>query len=465
VIRRPVSNVVASGAAQLTIAVSGFAIQLIVARTLGSEGYGIYSYALGLASMMAFLADLNLAPLVTRDLTRDPQQADGIVGTSLGLTLVASSVASLMVIGWVVGTDGRTVVVASVALAALTVAVRAVFLLAQACFRAVHEQRAVVFPTVLGRLAALGATIGLLVAGGGAASANGAQAIGWGFAAMLGIAAWRRRGHRVVPVFDLARWKALVWRASPFALNKLWTSIYIASDVVLLKELAGMDEAGLYKGAAVVVTQLPLLGVIVGNVVYPRMAKISDPDDAGALLSFHLEWMLLMGLPIAVGGLLVYEELMLWMLGEHFMAAAVALAIMLPMVPLRFVNNALALALTARDLEGRRVRAVAAAALLNVVGNLIVIPTYGALGAASTTLATEIFLGVAFFVLVRERVHLKAPRWGRVAVANLVMAMVILAMPTIPVWGKIAVAVAAYVVLVVGLGVVSRDSLARLRSL
>ncbi len=52
-----------------------FVITLILARGLGEERFGLYSYVVSYMFLFGFLADLGVERVVTRELSRHPQKA------------------------------------------------------------------------------------------------------------------------------------------------------------------------------------------------------------------------------------------------------------------------------------------------------------------------------------------------------------------------------------------------------
>ncbi len=66
-----------------------------VARYLGPKEFGILQYALAFSSFFLPLSTIQMAPIVTRDLVRQPESSNVILGTAFTLQLVVGQLAAI----------------------------------------------------------------------------------------------------------------------------------------------------------------------------------------------------------------------------------------------------------------------------------------------------------------------------------------------------------------------------------
>jgi O-antigen/teichoic acid export membrane protein len=78
------------------------------------------------------------------------------------------------------------------------------------------------------------------------------------------------------------------------------------------------------------------------------------------------------------------------------------LNILLLSVPIVFLAHNSGAILTTKNLINKKVRYMGIVALLNIVLNLIVIPKYGAIGAASTTVVSNLVLLILYIINVKK---------------------------------------------------------------
>src|SRR5690554_6423846 len=71
----------------------GFLVAIVVARYLGPEDFGTYSYVLSLVALFSVAGHMGLSGLVVREIVKKPKERGVILGTTFGLKLISMSVA------------------------------------------------------------------------------------------------------------------------------------------------------------------------------------------------------------------------------------------------------------------------------------------------------------------------------------------------------------------------------------
>ena len=441
------SNLGALGLSQGFRMASGVAINIMLMRVLGVEGFGVYGYVMTLVGVCAFGAHLGMAKLVKRELARAPEHTAHYVAAGMLALVVSSTVTATVIVGWAWLLDGRALVVVASALAAVALGLQSVATIPVAAFHGMRRMDLAVPGHVFGRVVLVAATAVFLYLRLGIASVFVAQ-VADGVATMA-VVAWFYRRHVGRPDFARGRHTArpLARQAVPFGLNALFSAIYLSVDVILLEHLAGDAEVGIYRGAVMLIAMMPIFAETLSTGIFPRMAKhLGDPDAAGRELGFALRVLLALSVPAAVGGFILAEPLMVLLGGQPFAASALPFMVMAPLLPLRFVKNALGMTLSTLNRQAVRTRAVLFAAIFNLVANFIAIPEYGAVGAAGTTVLTEILLTAYIWVYVRPLVRgLDLARsLVRTVVPAAVMGAALLAVPQLQVLVMVALGAVVY---------------------
>lgn len=443
----PGGNLSALGKIQVFRLLSGLAINVLVMRGLGVDGFGVYGYVSILVGLASFGASMGMDRYLKREIARDEAQLGHFVATGLGASALLSGVTFVGIVGWAAVMDGRPLVVGAAALAAVSVALQALALVPVSAFHAVRRMGLGVWGNAAGRLALVVATAAFMALQLGVASVFAAQVLD--ATVTLGIVWWTFRkqfaDHRLSTTWDEVR--ALVRTSVPFGLNALAVSIYLTVDVILLAHFKGDTEVGLYRGAVMLLSLFPIVADTLSTGLYPRMSRhLGDRGKAGEELRFLTRVLFAVSIPAAVGGVLTARPLMVFLGGEDFGASAPLFALMAPLLPLRYLNNGYGMVLSALDHQEDRTRGAILAAFVNVGLNLALMPRYGAMAAAGNTLVTEILL----LVWMRRRIVPLVEGGGmwaafvRVGVPSAVMAAAILLTPDVHVVLTIAVGVAVY---------------------
>lgn len=202
---------------------------------------------------------------------------------------------------------------------------------------------------------------------------------------------------RVRPSVDLALWGELLRKGLPFAYAGLVITLVFQVDAVLLEALRDASEVGIYRAPTLVLEGLTLFPRILGYALIPTMAAlhVHQPELVGRLFRRGIKYLLLLGMPIAIFGLLESDRFIRLLFGDRFDASVPVSKVLLPAALFMFLSNFSETTLACVSRWRSIVAASTIALLLNIVLNLMWIPGQGAMGSAWATLLTE----AAYFVM------------------------------------------------------------------
>lgn len=459
-------NLLALGLSQAVRLGAGFLVSVLIMRGLGVEAFGVYGTLTTLIGLCSFGANMGLERYLNGEVSRREERARALVGGALLAVGLFSGLTALVVLGLARGLLGGGEALLAAGLGALGLGLRALAMMPVAAFHGLRRMAFGVGPHILGRLVLVAGTLLLLRLGLGVPGVFLAQVLD-GAVTLVGVL-WIFRARLGSPDFGpgARELPALLRRAPTFGLNALYTSLYLSVDVIMLQQMRGEAEVGLYRAAAVGIALLPQVADTIVTGIFPRMARhLGDRAAAGEELRFLSRVLLALSLPAALGGVILAEPLVVLLGGEEFAEAGLAFAIMAPMLPFRFLTNAYGMTLTSLDRQEERTRGALLAAILNIGLNLFVIPRFGAAGAAATTLLTDVLL-VAW---LRWRVGGLVEGAGllavllRALVPALPMGLVVLQLRELPVLLVVGVGALVYAALGYLLGAWHPRDLSRLR--
>lgn len=207
-----------------------------------------------------------------------------------------------------------------------------------------------------------------------------------------------------VTFVDLRSGWSTFWAARPLMLAKLLRTSVVTADVVLLGLMATDREVGLYTADY---RFCFLVMALAGSIQVAYLPDVTRPPVGPhqvAATRRHMELSSAVGIPVAVGGVLIAGPLLGLVFGGDYLPATAALQILLLSVGLLFVFAPLHNLLLARGQLGLETRAVAVAAGINLVLNLWWIPRYGIVGAAMATLVAEALILTLSAIAVRDAI-------------------------------------------------------------
>jgi O-antigen/teichoic acid export membrane protein len=255
----------------------------------------------------------------------------------------------------------------------------------------------------------------------------------------------------------------------PVGIAGLLVLAYAKIDQVLVFAIGGSSEAGLYGAQYRIVEQAQLVPISLMTTLLPILTAAWARDRARAK---RIAWLSAEYLTVAsLGGLavalVVSEKLTVLLYGQDFAEAAPALAVLSG----AFVFICFGYLTTNMILIVGRQRLLVVVGviglLVNVVGNVILIPAWGFMGAAWMTLFTEAVVVLVTALILKRHIGLGTPdlrRMGRVIVAAAILAALLLGLREagLPLAALLAASAIAYPLLVVTVGGLS---VAELRSL
>ena len=438
-------NISALVSAQAATKAISLLVSIALVRWLGVAELGRYAYVLAFCFPFGALADFGLATLAIRDASRTPAHAPRVVAVTrrASLTLATASAAAMVGLALLLGHEAA--LVTAIGLGGLASIVSALTMPSLVLLTAREQMDRLSLYRVIAAVLSSAVTVGVLAAGGGVvALLAGALAVGavmWRIARALA-------GAVATPRIPADTAGAMLRRAVPFGLLMAGFALYYRIDMVMLEWLAAPGELGRYAAAYRFLDAGIGLAASLGGPLFPRLASVatSAPAEARRLLEAGWRPLLALGLPLTIGTIAVADDLVAVLFGGEFAGAGRLLRLLiLGTLPLFWVNVATH-ALIAADRVWALVGVYALSVLVNVVGNVLLVPRWGAAGSAVATIACE-WLNLALVVrLLRGAFGLRLSPAGlwRYAVAIGVMLVAIALAHSLGVVATVAIAAAAY---------------------
>lgn len=417
-------NVATLGASEILARGIGFLATVYVARTLGVEAYGVVGFALSVTLYLWAATDFGVELGGPREIAAAAATGGWVRAVIFGRLAIAGILGvPTVLVGWFVlpSPDGRILALYGLTLLPVAVGVRWVLI-------GVERTRAVAF----GRLGAEAMRALLLVwlvrASGDLPLVPLTQLAAEGIvAAGLILVAVRVRRLTPGPV-DWREARRILRRTAPLALTTLLGLMVYNADLIMLRIFRTRADVGLYFSAFALVTLVGNVGNAMRTALIPTLTRVrADPDVHTAVWHAGLLLGVTIGLPIAVAGWMLASDVLGTVFGPTYVGGAPALAVLVISIPLLMARGAMEAVAVAEGRSDIVLRETALGATVNVSANLVAIPAFGLVGAALTTVLTELIRASRMILRMRE---LGAPlpppaRFRHVAAATTLMAIVL----------------------------------------
>ncbi len=192
-------------------------------------------------------------------------------------------------------------------------------------------------------------------------------------------------------------------------------------DKTITGILAGPLYVGYYAIGFRLTRVLQQLFSSLNNVVFPRVMNylaINDEKQSEKLISFNINYILMLSLPMVAGLHLYGRSITLIMFGEDILPAASALMVMgytIPVIALKRVIRQQIL--LPRDKDKTILIPVVIGIVANVILNILLVPRYKHFGAAIATLSVETLGLVISLIMIYIFFRINLFRWSHLKYA------------------------------------------------
>jgi O-antigen/teichoic acid export membrane protein len=418
--------------------VASFVFVLAQARFLGPATFGELSLALSYAAFFAIVVDFGVATFVTRAVAQAQSDERTILWSALAargaLWLIVMPAAWLLTV--IFGYEAQlqaTILILTDSL--LFVGIVGAL---TAYFQGRERFALPAIANAIQKVAAATVGIAVLVAGAGLIGVAAVYAISAALAAVILFAGLRGSGL-AAPRIRAGAVRNVLGSALPIGLYWIVGTFYFNVDMALIERLTPRESLGHYAAAFRLFTAASIVPAIVcGTVLYPMYSRLSGSSSAALRPAVEktIAYLTLVGLFVTVIFVVLASSIvgLLYPLPAYGPAAD-ALRMLAPGLLFLYVNSVLGSALFALHLERRLLKIATAAAVLNLVANLITIPIFGIAAAAAITSGTELFLlGALLFSAPRGLVGSMSAQFAvRAALAGGLTALALVPLAQAPV--------------------------------
>ena len=403
-------------------------IIIYAARVLGAAGWGVFSYAISLVGLLTIFTDLGISPTLTKETARvaDPEHKSKILSTSFFIKAALLALGALVVVlaGPRLSAIGEAKrLMPLFALILIFDAMREFgFALSRAMEKMEREAGLYLFTNVV--IVLFGFIF--LLASPTVTSFTLAYAVGTGAGMVATFFAFRKNFRNLLSKFSAKLIRPIISSAWPLGISGIAGSLMINVDIIILGFLRSIEEVGFYSAAQRPIQFFYILPVIIAIGAFPAMSRLvqKNSEQLRKLLERMITAGFLLALPIALGGIILGEEIIKLFFGNEYLPATLSFQILLVTLLSNLPTAILSNTIFAYDRERVLVTYVGIGTIANIVFDLILIPPFGIGGAAVATLISQI---ISNFYLWRKTVALNPfkilPHIKKISAASLGMAL------------------------------------------
>jgi O-antigen/teichoic acid export membrane protein len=374
--------------------VLGLLIGVWVARYLGTEDFGRFNYALAFVGLFGPIATLGLGQIVVRDLARNPDSKDEILGTAFILKFLGGLLTFALTVGAILYFNPQeTLTHWLVAI----VSVGTIFLSFETIdfwFQSKTQSKYTVWSTNSAYVIVNVVKVILIQLKASLIAFTWTMTAEKILASVALVITYKLQGNAIKAWrFSWQRAKHLLGQSWPLILSGFVIMIYMRIDQVMLGQMRDSSEVGVYS-AAVKIAELWYFipGAIIQS-VFPSVVQAKDMDEQTyyGRIQKLLNFMAWVSYAVAIPMTLLSDFIVDILYGPQYAEAAPALSILVWAG--LFVSLGLARGpwLITEGLMRFSASTTAVGAVINVIFNFLLIPQYGGLGAGIATVIAQFF--------------------------------------------------------------------------
>lgn len=416
--------------AQFALRVAGFIFNILVIRTLGGENFGQYSIVIAWASLFSVIGDLGINQYLAREIARNPKKSDELFWDTVALRFVLAVIASgITTVGAVLNGYGGEIILA-IAIYTSSYFLQAILAPLSSILTgneridvmsAMSVVTQVLFMIFAGVFLYLGLSFIWVVI---ASVINLPIVIALQYRTI-------RRNNLGPPRFHInpSLWWFVIKHGIPFGIVQLSLSFAFRIDTIILSSHVSDTQVGWYNAAYNLTLTLLTMTRSFNDAILPTLARehVLNPQAVKPWYYRSVKMMLFIGLPIAIGGMLTADKLVHILYQPEFAPTALVLAILVWDIPVVMYHSFCGNMTTSIKREVGAARIYGSLGIINTVLNLLLIPRFGIIGAAFSTVLTDLAGAAQFYFLFRHEfgAGLGFTRLVRIGVVAMLMGILV----------------------------------------
>lgn len=371
----------------------GLVVGTWVARHLGPEQFGLLNFAIAFVSLFGAFVVLGLPSIVVRDIVKDPSKKEVTLGTAAVLQLVGgffSYAFILSCIFWLRPDD---------ALAKVAVAIIGGMMLFKAADVSIYwfesQVRSKYVVWVQNGVFLFFALIKIflvLIDAGIVAFAWVALGESIAAAILLSLLLVKRPGGTLKTLeISWGRAKELLKDSWPLLFSSFAITAYMKIDQIMLAFMRGDEMAGIYSAALRLSEVLYFIPVAICASIFPSMLEAKERDEKFyyKCLQHLFDAMVWLSIFAAIFIALFSDWLINLLFGSEYSSAGPVLAIHIWGAVFVFLGVASSRWFVSENLQYLSLQRTLLGLLINILGNIFLIPSHGAVGAAISTVFSQ----------------------------------------------------------------------------
>jgi len=380
--------------------ISGLFIGIWIARHLGVEQFGIFSYVIAITSVLSGITNLGLHSVLTRELVKFPGLVSSYLGTAFRLKVISSASVVVAVLGFMISEKIERMVGYCILLILIGQVIQSVDVLGS-YFLSKVEARIISLCKIIQILISSVIKVLLIILDSDLVWFVAVLVVdSITLAASYHIAYRANSGGGFYSRFESGIAIKLLKDSLPLMLGGLGFAVFSNTDIILLKNLAGSAEAGVYASAYKLMAMWYFFpGLILSSILPALVQSQIRPNEYKIRKQMITTFLVWFAIGLATITSLFSHHVISFTYGSDFEEAAEILSVLIWANVLIFFNSCWNQFQMIEEKSRFVLYFHLLVAVVNIPLNLLFISVFGLMGSAYALIGS-LLLGVAIFMFL-----------------------------------------------------------------
>ena len=370
-------------------------INMISARFLGPSNYGLITYVASIVAFVLPIMQLGLSKTLVMDLIERPNEEGTVLGTAFAMNIVSALACMTAVYGYLCIVDSNeptTILVGFIYSISLIFQATEIF---NYWFQAKLLSKYVSIASLIAYVVVACYKIYLLVNGKSVVWFALSNSIDFAIISVILFVVYKKKGNQRLSIsFKLG--KEMLKRSKHYILSAMMVTIFQQTDRIMLKQILNETETGYYSAAitCVGVTAFIFQAIIDSfrpEILEAKKNKSKNYESDVSMLYCVITYLALIQCVVMT---VCAKPIVLLLYGSKYINSITPLQIAVWFSTFSYYGAVRNIWILAENKQRYLWIINLSGAILNVVLNAILIPFFGASGAASASLVTQVFTNV-----------------------------------------------------------------------
>ena len=378
-----------------------FVINMISARFLGPSNFGLITYVASIVAFVLPIMQLGLSKTLVMDLIERPEKEGTVLGTALVMNVVSAMACMIAVYGYLLIADSNeptTILVGVIYSISLIFQATEMFVY---WFQAKLLSKYISIASLIAYVVVACYKIFLLVTGKSVVWFAVSNSLDFAMISVILFVIYKKMGNQRLSVsFKLG--KEMLKRSKHYIISAMMVTIFQQTDRIMLKQILNETETGYYSAAITCVGVTAFVFQAIIDSFRPEIleAKKKQSMNYESDISMLYRIITYLALVQCIVMTICAKPIVLVLYGSEYVNSIVPLQIAVWFSTFSYYGAVRNIWILAENKQRYLWVINLSGASLNVVLNALLIPIFGASGAASASLITQAFTNVimGFFI-------------------------------------------------------------------